>query len=102
MLFTGLLLSFAAFCCAVVPLIMFLVPGGVTKSATPFITVGLILNAAAVGLSFTGIIMSANSALHNRTAARFSFFFGMTGFTIGVALLILCVLFGVILPTGAF
>lgn len=100
-LFTGLALSFAAFCCAVVPLAMFLIPGGVGRSSTPFVTVGVILNAVAVGLSFTGIIMSAGSALHNRTAARFSFLFGMIGFTLGVALLILCVVFGIVLPFGS-
>lgn len=97
-LFIGFCLSAVAFVLAVVPFIMFFVPNAVPTSGTPFITTATYLNAFAVALSFAGIIMSANSALHNRPMAQFSFLFGVIAFLIGTVMFILCLLFGAVIP----
>lgn len=97
-LYVGLALTVAAFLLVFVPLVLFLVPGGVASASTPLITVCIYLNALGVALSFAGIVMTANSALCNKGIARLSFFFGTLAFLFGLALLIVCLLFGEFIP----
>ena len=60
LLFTGLGLSAAAFLLAVVPFIVFLVPGGVSDGS-PFVTSGIYINAFALAAALAGVIVTALS-----------------------------------------
>ena len=58
LLFTGLGLSAAAFLLAVVPFIVFLVPGGVSDGS-PLVTSGIYINAFALAAALAGVIVTA-------------------------------------------
>ena len=60
LLFTGLGLSAAAFLLAVVPFVVFLVPGGVSDGS-PLVTSGIYINAFALAAALAGVIVTALS-----------------------------------------
>lgn len=97
LVFAGLGVSAAAFILAVVPLILFFVPGAVGGGANPFVQTGIYTNAAAVATSFAGVVMTA-AAKPRSGIARLSLFFGATAFLVGLACFILCLVFGAIIP----
>lgn len=96
LLFTGLGLSAAAFLLAVVPFIVFLVPGGV-GDGSPLVTSGIYINAFALAASLAGVIVTALSKPRSGVA-RLSLFFSAVAFLVGMACFVLCIVFGAAIP----
>lgn len=99
LLFTGLGLSAAAFLLAVVPFVVFLVPGGV-GDGSPLVTSGIYINAFALAAALAGVIVTALSKPRSGVA-RLSLFFSAVAFLVGMACFLLCLLFAAIIPLHA-
>ena len=103
LIFTGLGLSAAAFVMAVIPLLLFLIPGGADTSS-PLLKTGIYVNAVAVAAAMAGIIVTAAAKPKGgiaRLIARLTLFFGAAAFLIGMACFLLCLLFAAIIPLHA-
>lgn len=74
MLFAGFALNAAAFVTALVPLLLFLIPGGVSGGSAPLIGSGIYINAVAVAASFVGVVLTAAAKPKSGALARFSLF----------------------------
>lgn len=98
MLFAGFALNAAAFVTAFVPLLLFLIPGGVSGGSAPLINSGIYINAVAVAVSFVGVVLTAAAKPKSGALARSSLFFGATAFLVALAAFILCLLFGAVIP----
>ncbi len=98
MLFAGFALNAAAFVAALVPLLLFLIPGGVSGGSAPLVSSGIYINAVAVAASFVGVVLTAAAKPKSGALARFSLFFGATAFVIALAAFVLCLLFGAAIP----
>ena len=99
LLFTGLGLSAAAFLLAVVPFVVFLVPGGV-NDGSPLVTSGIYINAFALAAALAGVIVTALSKPRSGVA-RLSLFFSAVAFLVGMACFVLCIVFGAAIPLHA-
>ena len=97
--FAGLGFAAAAVIMAVVPLRLFLLPGGADTSS-PLLKTGIYVNAVAVAAAIAGIIVTA-AAKPKGGIARLTLFFGAAAFLIGMACFLLCLLFAAIIPLHA-
>lgn len=88
-LLIGFVLCVVSFACAIIPILMFFVPGwgefGKT-GAFAMVDLGKILNWIAVGTGFVGIVFAVAGANTKKLFARFSFLFGVIGFLIGLVM----------------
>lgn len=100
--FVGFGLSAAAFVMAIVPFLMFLIPDGVKDSSSPLVFSGIIVNAFAIALGIAGLILTWVSKYPMRAIARLSLTFTSFACIIGIAMFVLCLVFGALIPLYNF